>query len=180
MCHFCKVANLYCSQCQECIIFCIFLHKSPGMKALRTRQAPLINSTMVHTTQMQQESCTTWSAWSRSPPCISSCRVAGGNADEMHDNELYLTAILWSHAGFSCRCLGLTVQTDSFTQWQLPGRLEWRARLTSKSSSRSSSTSRNFCRTWTVGSAVDKLDSFKANNQILTWRTWRTVALFLL
>ncbi len=55
---------------------------SLGMRASRTQQAPSTNSTMAHTTLMQQESCTTWSAWSRSQLCISSCRAAGGNADQ--------------------------------------------------------------------------------------------------
>lgn len=67
----------------------------------------------------------------------------------VHDISSHFLVFLGSHIG-AC-CLGLTVQTDSSTQLQQPGRRAWRAQLTSKSSSRSSSTSQNSCRTWMVG-----------------------------
>lgn len=47
------------------------------MKVSRTQQAQLTGSTMVPTTQMPPEWCTTWSEWSPSPLYISSCRVDG-------------------------------------------------------------------------------------------------------
>lgn len=52
----------------------------PGMRALRTPRAAWTNSTTAHTTPTQRGSCTTWSEWSHSPPCTSSCRAAGGMA----------------------------------------------------------------------------------------------------
>lgn len=96
---------------------------------------------------MQQESCTTWSAWSRSPPCISSCRVAGGNIDSF---MVYRQVFEDPLVSCCCRCSGLTLRTGSSTRWQQPGRPAWRVQLTSKSSSQSSSTYRNSCRTWMV------------------------------
>lgn len=56
-----------------------------------------------------------------------------------------------------CCCLGLTVQTDSSTRCQQPGRLAWRVQLTSKSSSRSFSTSQNSCRTRMVRMQMNQL-----------------------
>lgn len=66
-------------------------------------------------------------------------------------------AILQSHVGTCLHCLGLTAQTDSSTLWQRPGRLALRAQLTSKSSSRSSSTTQKSCRTWTVRKQINLL-----------------------
>lgn len=64
-------------------------------------------------------------------------------------NFIKLSDILMWHIG-ACCCVGLTVQTDSSTQWQQPGRRAWRVQPMSKSSSQSSSTSQNSCRTWMV------------------------------
>lgn len=67
----------------------------------------------------------------------------------VHDFTKFQVDTLRWHIG-ACCCIGLTAQTGSSTQWQQPGRLAWRVQPTSKSSSQSSSTSQNSCRTWTV------------------------------
>lgn len=124
---------------------------SSGTRALKTLQAASTSSTMAHTTLMQQEWCTTWSAWSHSPPCISSCRAAGGKCSCHVILCRFFWYVLCSHGA---TCSGSTSQTDSSTRWQRPGRLAWRALSTSKSSSRSSSTSQSSCRTWMVTCSI--------------------------
>lgn len=86
----------------------------------------------------------------------------------VHDFAKFQVDTVRWHIG-ACCCIGLTAQTGSSTQWQQPGRLAWRVQLTSKSSSRSSSTSQNSCRTWTVrrDRALGQIDCLKANELCL-------------
>lgn len=79
--HFLRMGWIMQNQYSDALINDRFFCLSQGTRALRTQQAQLTNSTMAHTTLMQQESCTTWSAWSHSQLCIFSCRAAGGNAE---------------------------------------------------------------------------------------------------